>query len=85
MRVHEIQLCHDLQPQYLQEIAQKAGRFSSDIKIKFEKENIQLDAKSILGMMMIPLRSGTRITIQTRGTDEKEAIDIMCDLLENKS
>jgi phosphocarrier protein len=84
MRVHEIQICHDLQPQYLQVIAQQAGRFSSDIKIKFEQDDIQLDAKSILGMMLVPLRSGTRITIQTRGNDEKEAIDIMCDLLENK-
>ncbi|TDF99735.1 HPr family phosphocarrier protein [Paenibacillus piri] len=84
MRVHEIQICHDLQPQYLQEVAHQASRFSSDIKIKFEQDSMQLDAKSILGMMLVPLRSGTRITIQTRGNDEKEAIDIMCDLLENK-
>lgn len=85
MRVHEIQICNDLQPHYIQEVAHQASRFSSDIKLKFDHANIQLDAKSILGMMLIPLRSGTKITIQTKGKDEKEAIDAMCDLLENKS
>ncbi|NOU94204.1 HPr family phosphocarrier protein [Paenibacillus sp. LMG 31456] len=85
MRVHEIQICNDLQPQYLQEVAYQAAKFSSDIKIKFDHDDLQLDVKSILGMMMIPLRSGTKITLQTRGRDEKEAIDTMCDLLENKS
>jgi len=82
MRVYEIQISRDLQPQYLQEVAQQAGKFSSDIKIKFGPDDLQLDAKSILGMMLVPLRSGTKVTIQTKGNDEKEALDIMCGLLE---
>jgi phosphocarrier protein HPr len=84
VRVHEIQICKDLEPQYVQEVALKAGRFRSDIKIKFEQQDIQLDAKSILGMMLLPFRTGTRVTIQTRGSDEEEAIAMMCDLLEAK-
>ncbi|WP_028552620.1 HPr family phosphocarrier protein [Paenibacillus sp. UNC451MF] len=82
MRVHEMIIATDFQPQYLQMIAQKASYFSSDIKIKFEKENIQLDAKSILGMMLLPIRQGTRITIQTKGSDEEEAIEAMSYLLD---
>jgi phosphocarrier protein HPr len=85
MRVHEIQIYKDLEPQYVQEIALKAGRFRSDINIKFEQQDIRLDAKSILGMMLLPFRSGTRVTIQTKGSDEEEAIAMMCDLLEVKN
>ncbi|WP_239635039.1 HPr family phosphocarrier protein [Paenibacillus sp. H1-7] len=82
MRVHEITIATDFQPEYLQLIVQKASHFSSDIRIKFEKENIQLDAKSILGMMLLPIRQGTIITIQTKGSDEEEAIEAMSSLLE---
>jgi phosphocarrier protein HPr len=85
MRVHEIEISHDMQPQYLQMVAQKASMYRSDITIKFERENINLDAKSILGMLLIPMRTGTRITIQTKGRDEEEAIDAMSSLLENIS
>jgi hypothetical protein len=49
MRVHDIEITHDMQPQYLQMVAQKASTYRSDITIKFERENINLDAKSILG------------------------------------
>jgi len=83
MRVYEMTILYDLQPQYLLTIAQRAGQFRSDIKIKFEKENIQLDAKSVLGMMLLPIRQGTKITIQTKGWDEEEAIEAMSRLLES--
>jgi phosphotransferase system HPr (HPr) family protein len=83
MRVHKIEISHDLQPQYLQMVAQKASTYRSDITIKFERENINLDAKSILGMLLIPMRTGTRITIQTKGRDEEEAINEMSHLLED--
>ena len=82
VRVHEITIASDFQPQYLQMVVQKASYFSSDIRIKFEKENIQLDAKSILGMMLLPIRQGTKIIIQTKGSDEEEAIEVMSSLLE---
>ncbi|TVY10560.1 HPr family phosphocarrier protein [Paenibacillus cremeus] len=85
MRVHEITITSDMQPQYLQLIAQRASEFRSDIKIKFEKENIQLDAKSILGMMMLPMHRGTKVIIQTKGGDEEEAIETMSSLLELKA
>ncbi|NHN30564.1 HPr family phosphocarrier protein [Paenibacillus agricola] len=83
MRVHKIEISHDLQPQYLQMVAQKASTYRSDITIKFERENINLDAKSILGMLLIPMRTGTRITIQAKGRDEEEAINEMSHLLED--
>ncbi|MCP1305776.1 HPr family phosphocarrier protein [Paenibacillus tyrfis] len=84
MRVHEIVISDDLRPEYLQQIVQYANQYRSDIKIRFEAECMQLDAKSILGMMFIPIRRGTRLTIQTKGADEEEAIEMMSSMLENK-
>lgn len=84
MRVHEMTITNEFQPQYLQWISHRASRYRSDIRIRFEKDNIMLDAKSILGMMILPFRPGTVITVQTKGTDEEEAIEEMCNLLELK-
>lgn len=83
MRVHEITVNHDYTPEYLQWITHQASQYRSDILIKFEQESLYLDVKSLLGMIMFPVRRGARITIQTKGADEKEAIDAMCDWLEN--
>lgn len=82
MRVHEITVPKDLQAHDLQAVAQQAGRFRSDITLKLEEERVVLDAKSMLGMMLLPIRGGTRVLIQTKGSDEEEALDAMCELLE---
>ncbi|MDQ1909546.1 HPr family phosphocarrier protein [Paenibacillus sp. GD4] len=83
MRVHEVTITQVLHPQDLQTVAQKANLFRSDIVLKLEKEGLEFDAKSILGMMLLSIPQGTRVRIQTRGNDEEEAIEMMCHLLEN--
>lgn len=82
MRVHNVTISYDLQTNDLQSIVQMANRCRSTIQLIFEEDNTILDAKSILGMMMRPIRSGTTVRIQTRGWDEEEALDLMCELLE---
>jgi phosphocarrier protein HPr len=84
MRVHEVIIAQDLQPNYLQAIARRANQFRSDIILKIEQQGLQFDAKSILGMMLLAIPQGTTVRIQTRGNDEEEAIEMMCSLLENK-
>jgi len=82
MRVHEITVPKDLQANDLQTVAQQASRFRSAVTLKLEQEQIVLDAKSMLGMMLMQIRGGTRLLIQTKGSDEEEALDAMCELLE---
>ncbi|WP_426446933.1 HPr family phosphocarrier protein [Paenibacillus sp. S-38] len=84
LRVHDVTVPEDLQPDHLQRIAQQASLFRSDIKIKFENERIQLDAKSLLGMMMLPMRRGTRVTVLAQGNDEEEALERIASLLERQ-
>jgi phosphocarrier protein HPr len=84
MRVYEITICRDFTPDAIQRMTNHATRFSSDIYFSLEQANIKLNVKSLLGMMMFPLRKGTRLTVLTQGADEKEAIDWVCEILEQQ-
>lgn len=61
---------------------QTANQFDSDIRIR--KENNEINGKSIMGIMAIGIASGETIEIVTEGHDEKEAMDALIDLIENK-
>lgn len=80
MRVHDITIPTDFTSEDLKRISLNAGRFHSDIVLKVRETVI--DVKSLLGMMMFPLKKGTVVTIQTKGKDEEEALDYMCENLE---
>lgn len=61
---------------------QTAGKFLSEIIVK--KEDKEVNAKSIMGIMALGVSQGNEITIIARGEDEKEAVEALVDLLENK-
>ncbi|WP_199615308.1 HPr family phosphocarrier protein [Paenibacillus alkalitolerans] len=86
MRVHHLTITYEFQLNDLKAISQQANQFTSDITLEFHKGDDSLniiDVKSLLGMMLLPIRKGTAVTIRTKGKDEKEAIDFMSDLIEN--
>ena len=62
-------------------IAETANRYES--KIEIEKENMRINAKSIMGMMTLGLDNGEDITIVANGGDEQEAIDGIEEYLTN--
>ncbi|SDC89266.1 phosphocarrier protein [Paenibacillus sp. UNCCL117] len=82
MRVHEVTVRRSFDFQDWQTLSRTASGFKSDILLLCEEKEIKLDAKSVLGIMILPLREGTKLRIQTRGGDEEEALDAMCELLE---
>ena len=49
-----------------------AARFSSDVKVK--KGSDEVDAKSILGILLLAASKGTMITVSADGSDENEAL-----------
>ena len=53
-------------------IVQTAAKFQSNIM--FEKENITVNAKSIMGVMTMAAGYQTELTVSADGTDEAEAI-----------
>lgn len=53
-------------------MVQKASRFSSRIHLTYQNKTV--NAKSIMGMMTLPLSKGDEILLQVDGSDEAEAV-----------
>ena len=59
-----------------------ANRFKSSVKI--EKDGVQIDGKSILGILTLAAVQGTEITMTISGRDEKPAMKALVFLIENR-
>ena len=62
-------------------LSQVANEFSSNIYI--QKGLMKVNAKSIMGIMMLAARCGTQLTIWAEGPDEEEAIQALSKLVES--
>ena len=60
-------------------LTQIANQFESDIWL--EKNDKKVNAKSIMGVMMLAASQGSNITITTEGPDEKEALNSIVALI----
>lgn len=56
-----------------------AGKFESEIQLI--KDDTEINAKSILGVMMLAAGPGQRITITADGNDAQEAVDAIASLI----
>ncbi|UKS29157.1 HPr family phosphocarrier protein [Paenibacillus sp. HWE-109] len=85
MRVHEFSIRRDLQRSDMSDISAKSSHFISDITIDFEQEHkaYHVDVKSLLGMLLVPIKAGTSLRLLTRGKDEEEAMHVIFDLFES--
>lgn len=58
---------------------QKAVSFKSDIKLLHDGKTI--NAKSLLGMLVIGIKRGSEVTIIADGTDEESAVEALSIIL----
>jgi phosphocarrier protein HPr len=63
-------------------LVQKANQFACDIKI--EKDGLEVNAKSIMGVMMLAAAKDSRVTLQAEGADAQQALQALGDLFEGK-
>jgi len=56
-------------------LTQAASQFASEIWI--EKNGRKVNAKSIMGVMMLAAAMGSTITLEANGTDEQAAMDVL--------
>jgi len=63
-------------------IAQTAAGFNCDISLA--KDGVSVNAKSIMGVMMLAAEFGSTLQITTNGNDEQHAFDAIKTLFENK-
>ena len=60
-------------------LTQVANQFKADVWI--EKNNKKVNAKSIMGVMMLAASQGSDVIITTEGSDEQEALNTIVDLI----
>ncbi len=63
------------------QLVQTANRFSSDINLI--KEDIEVNGKSIMGILLLAAPQGTEIAVTVEGDDEQQAMDIIAELIED--
>jgi phosphocarrier protein len=61
-------------------LSETANQFSSNIYM--QKGLMKVNAKSIMGIMMLAAGKGTQLTITAEGPDEKEAVEELSKLIE---
>ena len=59
-----------------------ASQYESEIMLK--RDNIEVNGKSIMGVMMLAAEMGATITIKVDGPDEKEALEVIIDVFNSK-
>ena len=60
-------------------LTQVASRFASEVHIA--RNGRRVNAKSIMGVMMLAAGKGSKIVLETSGPDEDEAMSALCALV----
>ena len=63
-------------------LVKTANRFLSDIII--EKDGLEVNGKSIMGILMLAAAKGSKITLKVDGKDASQAMQTLGKLIENK-
>ena len=56
-----------------------AGRFKAEVLV--EKDGLEVNGKSIMGVLMLAAEHGSRLRIQASGSDAEEAVEALADLV----
>lgn len=63
-------------------LTQTASQFKSEIWL--ERNNRRVNAKSIMGVMMLAASKGSKVAVEAIGLDETEALDALVALINNR-
>ncbi|MBA3853916.1 MAG: HPr family phosphocarrier protein [Gemmatimonas sp.] len=64
------------------EIVKVAGKFRSNILIA--RDGMEVNGKSIMGVMMLAAECGATVTIKAEGDDASEALDALATLIASR-
>ncbi len=62
-------------------LTQLAARYQSEVQIA--RQGRKVNAKSIMGVMMLAAGKGAKVTLEVEGPDEGEAMDALCALIQD--
>jgi phosphocarrier protein len=63
-------------------LVRTANKFASEVTI--EKDGLEVNGKSIMGILMLAASKGTKITLKVEGRDSVQALQTLGRLIENK-
>ena len=61
------------------ELVKLAGTFAADIRL--EKDGLEVNGKSIMGVLMLAAERGAQLMISAEGTDAEDAVEALSDLV----
>ena len=61
------------------EFVKTAGRFTADIRV--EKDGLEVNGKSIMGVLMLAAEHGSKLRLSARGKDAEAAVDALSALI----
>lgn len=64
------------------EIVKLAAKFKSDIRLA--RDELEVNGKSIMGVMMLAAEYGAALNVRADGPDAKEAVDALTMLISNR-
>jgi phosphocarrier protein len=64
------------------EVVKTAAQFESDITIC--RDDLEVNGKSIMGVMMLAAEHGSTITLRANGPDEEKAVTALSELIATK-
>jgi phosphocarrier protein HPr len=64
------------------EIVKLAAKYQSDIVVA--REDLEVNGKSIMGVMMLAAECGSTLTLRASGPDADQALDALAHLIGNK-
>jgi len=81
MRQQEVDIVNklELHARASAKLTQLAAKYQCDVSLA--RNGRKVNAKSIMGVMMLAAGKGSRITLETEGTDEDEAMDALIALI----
>jgi len=63
-------------------LVKTANHFEADVTV--EKDGIEVNGKSIMGILMLAASKGTRITLKIQGKDAVQALQSLAELIDNR-
>lgn len=63
-------------------LVRTASAYRSNVRLERADGSAVADAKSILSVLLLAAARGTRLRLTVEGTDEREALGAVCDLIE---
>ncbi|GEN82791.1 HPr-like protein Crh [Sporosarcina luteola] len=79
----EVKMKTGLQARQAAQFVQEANKFTSDVFLK--KDERQVNAKSIMGVMSLAVAKGVSVTLIAEGMDEEQAIATLSALVEKEN